>query len=920
MADESGDEIFASADEGSDNESTLMKSNYVKPSGGDEDLVTSLIDVGPTKNTNLTKDNKQVNVEDKWDFWYEDSTPIVDTLPLQKPMGVSPQKDIDIDACKFSLSSDPWDVNRDETLQHHTEVSASVDVNQPLIDLDEKPESRVADLSEFIQTERMHSKDDDLDATKIVPSVENTEALTLRDDPQASSRTLNAENPTGLTEFFSNEFKTADSIESKRLEMIEDPGLANEVDSWDLDDPWASSQTPNTEASSTEIDEAVSTNDESQNSVSATKSKKFANSDPAKETDWWDRSWDGPRATSSALEPKTRPMMTTESQDQDKLICTEAVQIKDTDLKLNEAQEAWDSIDDPWTSLQSKNVEDPLVINSETVPAQTTQQEKLISTGEVQKNISIPLSDEKVDAWDLEDDPWSSSGTVKPSTYLASDTVKISDSVPIPKAKKDDLNMEVEEDWDSMEDLQIKSPAVITSQELTSAATALVKSVGGGLASFVGSFKLSNLSSTLAAFEEKTLPKPVECEQQQKPPQSEALGSRSDDGDGGTAADGDEASGGWGAWDLGSLAKSLTSAVENTGLQIIHGGVDVLEQIGRKTFTALKENDPGLVYTKSFLRPAGNSQVSKLSQVLREASDQHTAQLSDEPLSSQSEARRGDLASQLESRLALVHMEALKLLSSRASARLGMKLAQLEGPHNNDDEEHHHSVRSLTAEGGVLERIWQTLQLKDQEEKEDVTEEEASVSATTLVGAVTALEAVAPGNALLKTCEEVQQKCKHLESDVPMKEIFYQAVEALADLTSAILAYLHKLAECLLLLGHNRELFNTSFLDVAEKVASILTAAKRQNETICSVYVGHLKAAASSNSTEEGVEEALTTSRRLVANLFLETGMANSYLDDAAANHLVPVLQVACLDVFLPESTLTPASCHPPMSMKAKQR
>ncbi|CDS36767.1 protein FAM114A2 [Echinococcus multilocularis] len=891
MADESGDEIFASADEGSDNESTLMKSNYVKPSGGDEDLVTSLIDVGPTKNTKLPKDNKQVNVEDKWDFWCKDSTPIVDTLPLQKPMGVSPQKDIGIDTCKFSLSSDPWDVNQDKTLQHHTEVSASVDVNQPLIDLDEKLESRVADLSEFIQTERMHSKDDDLDATKIVPSVENTEALTLRDDPQ-----------------------------SKRLGMIEDPGLSNEVDSWDLDDPWASSQIPNTEASSTEIDEAVSTNDESQNSVSATESKKFANSDPAKETDGWDRSWDGSRATLSALEPKTRPMMTTESQDQDELICTEAVQIKDTDSKLNEAQEAWDSIDDPWTSLKSKNAEDPLVVNSETVPAQTTQQEKLISTREVQKNISIPLSDEKVDAWDLEDDPWSSSGTVKPSTYLASDTVKISDSVPIPKSKKDDLNMEVEEDWDSMEDLQIKSPAVITSQELASAATALVKSVGGGLASFVGSFKLSNLSSTLAAFEEKTLAKPVECEQQQKPPQSEALGSRSNDGDGGTAADGGEASGGWGTWDLGSLAKSLTSTVENTGLQIIHGGVDVLEQIGRKTFTALKENDPGLVYTKSFLRPVGNSQVSKLSQVLREASDQHTAQLSDEPLSSQSEARRGDLASQLESRLALVHMEALELLSSRASARLGMKLAQLEGPHNNDDEEHHHSVCSLTAEGGVLERIWQTLQLKDQEEKEDATEEEASVSATALVGTVTALEAVAPGNALLKTCEEVQQKCKHLESDVPMKEIFYQAVEALADLTSAILAYLHKLAECLLLLGHNRELFNTSSLDVAEKVASILTAAKRQNETICSVYVGHLKAAASSNSTEEGEEEALTTSRRLVANLFLETGMANSYLDDSAANYLVPVLQVACLDVFFPESTLTPASCHPPMSMKAKQR
>lgn len=52
-------------------------------------------------------------------------------------------------------------------------------------------------------------------------------------------------------------------------------------------------------------------------------------------------------------------------------------------------------------------------------------------------------------------------------------------------------------------------------------------------------------------------------------------------------------------------------------MQLITGGVDILEQIGRKTFTALKENDPGLVYTKRFLRPVdlSSSQGPKLSQV-----------------------------------------------------------------------------------------------------------------------------------------------------------------------------------------------------------------------------------------------------------------------------------------------------------------
>ena len=123
------------------------------------------------------------------------------------------------------------------------------------------------------------------------------------------------------------------------------------------------------------------------------------------------------------------------------------------------------------------------------------------------------------------------------------------------------------------------------------------------------------------------------------------------------------------------------------------------------------------------------------------------------------ESRRGDLASQLESRLALVHMEALELLGSRASAQLGTKLARLDRSHGagDDDAENRQSLVSLTAEGGVLERIWQTLQLKDHKEEEDLLETEKSDSTETMsthkiafAGAVKVLEAVAPGVAPLK--------------------------------------------------------------------------------------------------------------------------------------------------------------------------
>ncbi|VDL41448.1 unnamed protein product [Hymenolepis diminuta] len=542
----------------------------------------------------------------------------------------------------------------------------------------------------------------------------------------------------------------------------------------------------------------------------------------------------------------------------------------------SEDADAWNVEDDPWgefadepsgevakESDPSGNIQLPEVEDSFTEVVKDSDRKSKSQSKSVKEDLSksIPAKEvllsrsfkEEESAWDLEDDPWAESQSKEAEESNACDLENDHWINTEPKKVSS-----TEADWENMEDLHAKlsslaGPSSITSQELTSTASALVKSVGGGLASFMAGLRMPNLSG----FEEPQAPKP--------PPEGETNEQ--------AAAIG----GGWSAWDLGSIAKTLTSTVENTGIQLITGGVDILEQIGRKTFTALKENDPGLVYTKRFLRP-----------MLREARDhQHT------PEPGSVEARRGDLAFQLESRLALVHMEALELLSSRASARLITKLTRLESTSQDDVD-----ISSLTSEGGVLERIRQTLQVKkaDSEAPEQDTGSEYPVAS--LSDAVKVLDQIVPGNALIKTCDEVQNKSRELEPDLPMKEIFYRSIEALAERTSAVLGYLHKLAECLLLIGqqhHYLDQFKGGFLDVAEKVASMITAAKRQNEAVAS------------NNRKEGIEseDPLIASRRLVASLFLETGMANSYLDDAATNHLVPVLQVACLDAFFHEPSPT---------------
>ncbi|KAM3175871.1 hypothetical protein ACTXT7_007628, partial [Hymenolepis weldensis] len=543
----------------------------------------------------------------------------------------------------------------------------------------------------------------------------------------------------------------------------------------------------------------------------------------------------------------------------------------------SEDTDAWNVEDDPWgesadepsgevakESDPPENIQPPEVEDSLTEVVKDSDRKSKSQSKSVKEDLSksIPAkevllsrsSKEEESAWDLEDDPWVESQSKEAGESNAWDLENDHWTHTEPKKKASST----EADWDNVEDLHAKlsslaGPPSITSQELASTASALVKSVGGGLASFMAGLKMPNLSG----FEESQAPKP--------PPEGEANEQAATTGSG------------WSAWDLGSIAKTLTSTVENTflslakGMQLITGGVDILEQIGRKTFTALKENDPGLVYTKRFLRPVdlSSGQGPKLSQVshdinifdhystqigelclvvmgtclsypsasifvecisqsmnialnimiendilmrmLREARDhQHT------PEPGSVEARRGDLAFQLESRLALVHMEALELLSSRASARLTTKLTRLESSSQDDVD-----ISSLTSEGGVLERIWQALQVKKVDSEEPEQDAGIEYPVASLSDAVKVLDQIVPGNALIKTCDEVQNKSKELEPDLPMKEIFYRSIEALAERTSAVLGYLHKLAECLLIgqQHHYRDHFNGGFLDVAEKVA-----------------------------------------------------------------------------------------------------
>ena len=61
------------------------------------------------------------------------------------------------------------------------------------------------------------------------------------------------------------------------------------------------------------------------------------------------------------------------------------------------------------------------------------------------------------------------------------------------------------------------------------------------------------------------------------------------------------------------------------GKTIVTGSLDVLETLGKKTFDALNEHDPGLKKTRGLLKEGGNK--PNLSAILRDARDHHENQV-----------------------------------------------------------------------------------------------------------------------------------------------------------------------------------------------------------------------------------------------------------------------------------------------------
>ncbi|CAH8549797.1 unnamed protein product [Schistosoma intercalatum] len=408
----------------------------------------------------------------------------------------------------------------------------------------------------------------------------------------------------------------------------------------------------------------------------------------------------------------------------------------------------------------------------------------------------------------------------------------------------------------------------------------------------------------------------------------------------------------WGWSGLSSFGQQLTSSLQATSLNLVQGGVDVLELIGRKTMSVLAENDPGFNYTKKFLRPPNAiNNCPNLSKLLREAYELHTSTES----SSQKPNKQkcGDFTHQLECSRALLHLESLELVSEQASNQLHTRLDSL--------------TMDTTDNDNLFEAIWTNLNLDevendDTDDEYDVDNHDRSTAANRISPTYSSytsimkkfktklpndynldkddksdqqlpenlssrtvqlwckitetsdcLNSIYPNGRFLEAITNVWKMCDFDKSEkLSTEEIYFQSISSLAQFTSAYLEYLHKFSECILVHVHNTDI---DFVELSQILACFFQISVEAQACLSQEFIRNIKSLHAKNSTEvfeqersnSNVATTITTQlskSQYISNLLLECSNAQNYLKNAS-NLLIPVLQLACLNLKYPSILLT---------------
>uniref|UniRef100_A0A2A4J6V6 Protein FAM114A2 n=1 Tax=Heliothis virescens TaxID=7102 RepID=A0A2A4J6V6_HELVI len=321
------------------------------------------------------------------------------------------------------------------------------------------------------------------------------------------------------------------------------------------------------------------------------------------------------------------------------------------------------------------------------------------------------------------------------------------------------------------------------------------------------------------------------------------------------------------AFQFGSLFSGVTKFVETTGTKVIHGGLDTLETIGKKTMEVLQDGDPGLAKKRALLGLGANDKPV-LSQVLREAKAK--AEEDDRVREEKREAKEVHYENLFDDFEGLVHLEALEMLSKQVSMRIEERIRSVDADKRQDIKE-------------TLQQVAELCEMpeEDEEEQESPSEGLSKPDAfhERLQTATQDLGLKLQFQPLVKQYTEILAYISSLEADVQIKSVYKRCVSCLAQSTALSVEQYHKSAEMLLVKPRR------STADEADALTQMTVVLTKHISELATLFTEKLNALPSDN------KEQVTT---YITNIFLEAGNSSTYIQNAFQLAL-PILQIGAV-------------------------
>ncbi|KAJ8298544.1 hypothetical protein KUTeg_025075 [Tegillarca granosa] len=320
---------------------------------------------------------------------------------------------------------------------------------------------------------------------------------------------------------------------------------------------------------------------------------------------------------------------------------------------------------------------------------------------------------------------------------------------------------------------------------------------------------------------EDIIKKQEEENTEEKSEESEKESEKSSSASGTSSGGGGGWFSGWGMSSLTSVVQNTTNIVQNKSKDLVSGGLDVLETIGKKTMDVIKDHDPGLKVTKGlFLTDKGDKQ--SLSSLLREAKEEAAKKVEQEK--EFEETRKAHFGCMFDEYQGLAHLEALEILSNQCEKKVQSLLSSM-------------PPEALAGIKQELIQIKQVFEMEEEEEEEEEVEHEFSKLVTDYLSEF------------------------HLGTtpDKINKVVHQTAIQSLAELTSKSVEQFHKAGELVLLQKDS----NKKFLDRSKSLSSF-------TKVLCTeVGILSTKFSHCLNKLAEDMEDNSSVNP-LVTNVYLE--------------------------------------------------